>query len=131
MGPPSEYQFCDGYYKADAGFFKLLKVAGGVLSYHNEVRDITRTIQVEYGDFGPAEEGIVQQCGEREGERERRYNIKLSQDLDLGTAQEFGVISRDGLRATVKSILGTYHLEWLAEDQPTGSGLSPHSPPLI
>ena len=65
MGPPSEYQFCDGYYKAEAGFFKLLKVAGGVLSYHNEVRDITRTIQVEYGDFGPAEEGIVQQCGER------------------------------------------------------------------
>ena len=64
MAPPSEYQFSDGYYKVEAGFFKLLKVESGVLSYHNEVRDVTRTLQVEYGDFGPAEEEIVQQRGE-------------------------------------------------------------------
>merc|ERR1712183_926968 len=102
MATPSEYQFSDGFYKVEAGFFNLLKVESGVLGYHNEVRDITRTIQVEYGDFGPAEEEIVQQSGES------RYNIKLSHGLDMGTAQELGVISRDGLRATVNSFMGTY-----------------------
>ena len=88
------------------------------MSYHNEVRDVTRTLQVEYGDFGPAEEEIVQQCGKS------RYNLKLSHGLELGTAQEFGVISRDGLRATVNSFMGTYHLELVAEDQATAPGLN-------
>ena len=42
MTTPSEYRFSDGHYKVRAGFFKLLKVEKGVLSYHNEVRNITR-----------------------------------------------------------------------------------------
>ena len=124
MTTPGEYRFSDGHYKVRAGFFKLLKVEKGVLSYHNEVRNITRTLQVEYGDFGLAEEVIVEQC------EDRRYNIKLTHSLDTGEAQEFGVISRDGLRATVKSFMGTYHLERVGEDQATEEGLYPHLSPL-
>ena len=123
MATPCEYQFSDGYYKVKAGFFKLLRVESGVLRYHNEVRDITRTVQVEYGDFGPAEEEIVQQCGAR------RYNIRLSHGLEMGTAQELGVISRDGRKAIVKSFMGTYQLEWVAEDQATEEETDPLEAP--
>ena len=58
MTTETKYRFYDGFYQAKDGFFKLLKVEGDVLSYHNDVRDVTRTLDVEYGDFGATEEGL-------------------------------------------------------------------------
>lgn len=75
-------------------------------------------MELDYGDFGPAEEEILEKLGRKEG----TYNIRLTHKMDMGRAEEVGVVSQDGLKAPIKSFMGRYHLEWRGEEEAEAEG---------
>ena len=96
----------DGTYKATGCFYDSIKVCG------NTGQAMGTELSLHHGEFGTALPKIAEQTGQE------FYNVEIKYSLGEELV-EFGVISDDGLKITIKTILGNGIgiLEWMTEEE--------------
>jgi hypothetical protein len=105
----SIYSLLDGSYKA-AGTWYSSVVMDGDTAVMKGTNGSSHQINLNLGDFGEAASEIVETTGQH------FYNIKLSYSFGKDFT-ELGVVSEDGLKITMKGMMGTAVLDWMTEEE--------------
>ena len=96
----------DGTYKATGCLYNSINICG------NTGQATGTELSLQHGEFGTAAHKIAEHTGQE------FYNVEIKYNFG-GELVEFGVISDDGLKITLKTIMGNYIgiLEWMTEEE--------------
>jgi len=99
----------DGNYQAIGNWYNFLVVNGlkGVLK---DGSGSPIDMKIEVGEFGEADPEIVETTGQS------RYNLKYSFTFGEDVT-EHGVVNQDGLKATIKGMMGISSLKWITPEE--------------
>merc|ERR1712123_388954 len=98
-----------GNYKATGSWYSGIVINGckGILK---EPTNAGIEVKIMIGDFGEADPEIVKTTGQKICNI--RFSVSFGKEM-----HETGVISEDGLRITVKGMMGMTELEWITEEE--------------
>ena len=108
-GNSSAFSLVDGNYRVDRHWYTLMVVEGTKLI----VKDPTGTVydmNFKLGDFGEADPEIVETTDQK------IYNIEFTYHVGSDFT-DLGVISEDGLKITIKGMMGISVLQWITEEE--------------
>ena len=100
----TSFPWQDGAYKATGCFFSSMQVTGGVGQAMGTV------VTINQGQFGKADQIITEQTGQTV------YNVELKYNLGMDIV-EYGVVSEDELKITMKTIMGVGVLKWMTDEE--------------
>jgi len=93
----------DGKYKATGCFYSDMHITGGVGQANGTV------VTLKQGEFGETDQKIMEETGQH------LYTVELN---FIGLL-EYGVVSEDGLKITLKAMMGVGVLEWMTDEEAT------------
>ena len=109
-GKTHAFSLFNGHYKATGSWYSGIVVDGS----KGVVKDPTnagREAKIVVGDFGEADPEIVKTTGQK------FYNIQFTLDTLGQDVTETGVISKDGLKITMKGVMRICELEWITQEE--------------
>jgi len=99
----------EGSYKAVGTWYSILVVEGDTLIVKKN-NGGSHDVHFKKGDFGEADPEIIKATGQE------FYNIEFSYEVGRKLTEQ-GVITDDGLKITMKGVLGIAELEWVTEEE--------------
>ena len=96
----------NGKYKSGDGGQDLITIIGEKVMFNafNEAK-------IKFGSFGEADPKIVEMTGER------NYNVELSFDLIGKKMADYGVLTEEGTKLTIKGTSGIRTRLWITEEE--------------
>jgi len=108
---PKSYAFplLNGTYKATNNWYSAI-VINGCIGVLKEASNLGMQAKIIVGDLGKADPEIFKTKGQK------HYNIQFT--LNMGKEiVEIGVITDDGLKITLKTMMGLSELKWITEEE--------------
>ena len=104
----------EGFYKCTGMWFSHITVTAEQVTVNTNIGGKPLgTVEIEMGNFGPADPAVQARTGMQE------YNIKFYHDFGkemIKKLEEVGVVTEDGLHLSIKGMAGVYQLDWITED---------------
>jgi len=109
--------FLLGHYKGVGTFYQTLKNDNGKFTAKDGM-DIVYPIEIEYGDFGVADQDVLRNAGSGESEH---YNVRTTFAFGEGEAKmefiEHGILLSDGSQCFLKGMMGHSSLVKITEEE--------------
>ena len=102
-----DFPWLDGNYKG-TGYLEAVLIKGDTVT-NDEYPDVVMTFS--HGAFGKADEEVADATGQKNSNIEIKYST-FGMDV-----VEHGVLSEDGKRFTIKTMMGIWNLEWITAEE--------------
>ena len=102
-----DFPWLEGNYKG-TGYLEAVLIKGDTVT-NDEYPDVVMTFS--HGAFGEADKELAEATGQKNSNIEIKYST-FGMDL-----VEHGVLSEDGKKFTIKTMMGIWNLEWITAEE--------------
>ena len=100
----------DGHYKVTDNWYKLLWVNGATAVIKGTTMG-DLSVDLKYGDFGDADQEICELTGKIS------FDLELTFTVHEKEFKKLGVITKNGTKITMKSMMGIAKFEWITDEE--------------